>query len=126
VTYLQLWFKVIVQPTIDWLGSLGTEISASLSDGAVWLSFAAVLIWGAAALAVGVGAGRAIGLVRRNAGIAETLGVGLGLGLTLIAAVWAALRSAGQSSFTPAAVGFVVAIGWSLAIRRSASAAHDA
>jgi hypothetical protein len=121
VTYLQLWFKVIVQPTIDWLGSLGTELAASLSDGTVWLSFVAVLIWGAITLALGVGIGRAIGLLRRNAGVAETLGIGLGLGLTVVAAVWAALRSAGQSSFTPVAVGFLVAIGWAFAARRRAT-----
>jgi hypothetical protein len=126
VTYLQLWFKVIVQPTIDWLGSLGMELAASLSDGAVWLSFVAVLIWGGVTLALGVGVGRAVGVIRRDAGIAETLGIGLGLGLTVVAAVWAALRSAGQSSFTPVAIGFLVAIGWSVAAGRRATAVdHD-
>jgi hypothetical protein len=127
VTYLQLWFKVIVQPTIDWLGSLGTELAASLSDGTVWLSFVAVLIWGGVSLALGVGVARALGLLRRNAAIAETLGIGLGVGLTVVAAVWAALRSAGQSSFTPIAIAFLVAIGWTMTARRRATAVdHDA
>jgi hypothetical protein len=110
VTYLQLWFKATVSPVIGWLESLGTELSAALSDGRVWAAFGVALLFGTITLLVGLSFARRVGLLEANASHSDSLGVGLGLGLVVLAALWAAGNSGGRSSFTPIAVAFLGAL----------------
>jgi hypothetical protein len=97
-------------PTLDWLRGFVTPLTASLSDGRVWLSFVIALLLGSACLVLGTWAARRVGLLDRSAPVGETLGVGLGSGLLMFAAGWAAIASVGRSSFTPIALAFVIAI----------------
>jgi len=57
---------------------------------------------------------RLVGLLERDAPAGETLGVGLGSGLLVLASWWAAVASGGRSSFTPVAVGFAIAVALAL------------
>lgn len=92
------------------LESMWTEVTVSLADGRVWLSFAVALLLGAMCLIVGTWVARRVGLLSATAPGGEILGVGLGTGLLVIAASWAALFSGGGSSLTPVALVFAIAI----------------
>jgi hypothetical protein len=99
------------------------ELGITLSDGAVWLSIAQGLLFGAVCLVFGIWLARFVGLLESDAPAGETLGVGLASGLLVLAAWWAAIASGGRSSFTPVAVGFAIAI--ALAVIRSRRSAAD-
>jgi hypothetical protein len=109
---------------MDWVRGFGAELMAALADGRVWLSFVVALLLGAVCLALGTWAARRVGLLHRNAPAGETLGVGLGSGLLMFAAWWAAIGSGGRSAFTPIAIAFVLAL--VLAGRRSRSRVAEA
>lgn len=96
---------------MEWVHRLAIEFAITLSNGTVWLSIGQGLVFGAVCLVFGVWAARVVGLLPSDAPAAETLGVGLASGLLLLAACWAAVGSGGRSSFTPVAVGFVIAVG---------------
>lgn len=96
-----------IRSVLEWIT---TEFSASLSDGRVWLSFAVALLFGTVCVFGGTWVARRVGLLYADAPLGETLGVGLGSGLLVLAALWAAAFSGGRSSFTPVAVAFAVAI----------------
>jgi hypothetical protein len=96
------------------LQSLAAELAVTVLDGAVWLAIAQGLLSGAVCLVFGVWAARRVGLLQPGAPAGETLGVGLASGLMVLAACWAAIWSGGRSSFTPVAVGFAIAIAFSL------------
>ena len=81
-----------------------------MSDERVWQSFFVALAFGAGCFALGIWATRRVGLLRRNAPIGETLGVGLGAGLLILASLWATVGSLGRSSFTPIALAFLIAL----------------
>jgi hypothetical protein len=102
---------------LEWLQTLATEFPTTASDPTVWLSIGEGLLFGAVCLVFGVWVARFVGLLERDAPAGETIGVGLGSGLLVLAAWWAAIASGGRSSFTPVAVGFVIALG--LAAARS-------
>jgi hypothetical protein len=85
----------------------------------VWFSFLVAVLLGVVCLALGTWAARRVGLLNRNAPAGETLGVGLGLGLLIFAAWWAAIGSAGRSAFTPVAIAFIVALVLALRAPRS-------
>lgn len=86
------------------------ELGITLANGEVWLAIGLALLVGASSLAFGAWASRIVGLLGRGAPAGETLAVGLASGLMILAAWWAAVWSGGRSSFTPVAVGFLVAI----------------
>jgi hypothetical protein len=102
---------------LGWLQALAAEFSITLFDGTVWLSIGQAMLFGAACLLFGIWLARFVGLLPSDAPAGETLGVGLASGLVVLAAWWAAIASGGRSSFTPVAVGFVIAIGLAV-IRR--------
>jgi hypothetical protein len=81
-----------------------------LSDGRVWLAFLAAFLLGGACVLLGVWVTRRVGLLDRDAPAGETLGIGLGSGLLIFAAWWAAIGSGGRSSFTPVALAFLIAL----------------
>ena len=99
------------------LQSLTQEFAITIASAEVWLSIGLALLLGGLCLVVGICVDPGVGLLDRNAPAGETLGVGLGLGLMVLAAWWAAIWSGGRSSFTPVAVGFAIAIGLALARR---------
>jgi len=107
---------------LGWLLALAAEFPITLSDGAVWLSIGQGLLFGAVCLLFGIWVTRLVGLLESDAPAGETLGVGLASGLLVLAAWWAAIASGGRSSFTPVAVGFVIAIGLSIVRRRRSGA----
>jgi hypothetical protein len=96
------------------LDSLARELAITVANGGVWLSIGLALVLGALCLLVGTWVTRTVGLLERDAPAGETLGVGLGAGLIVLAALWAAMWSGGRSSFTPVAIGFAVAVGLAL------------
>lgn len=106
---------------MGWLQSLAAELAISVSDGAVWLSIGQGLLFGAVCLALGIFVARLTGFLRADAPAGETLGIGLAAGLVIVAAWWAAVVSAGRSSFTPVAVGFAISIVLAVARRRRSS-----
>ena len=103
---------------MSWLGSIPNELAITASDPHVWVAIALALLLGAVALLFGTWLTRAVGLLDDDAPGGETLGVGLGSGLLVLAAWWAALWSGARSSFTPVAIGFAVALGLAL-VRRA-------
>jgi hypothetical protein len=90
-----------------WLRSLGQELTASLSDGGVWAAILAALFLGLACLVLGSWIARRVGIINLDSPAGETLGVGLGTGLLVVAATWATLGSTGRSCFVPVAVTLV-------------------
>ena len=108
---------------MGWLQSLATEFGITVSDGTVWLSIGEGLLFGAVCLVFGVWVARFVGLLESDAPAGETLGVGLASGLLVLASWWAAVASGGRSSFTPVAVGFVIAIALAL-VRRLRQTDH--
>jgi hypothetical protein len=110
VDNLGLALAAIAGPLLAALQRLATELQASLSDWNVWFSILAALLLGGVCLVFGTWATRRVGLLHRNAPAGETLGVGLGAGLLIVAAWWATMGSLGRSSFTPVALAFAIAI----------------
>jgi hypothetical protein len=106
-------------PTLDWVRGFVPPLTASLSDERVWLSFLIALVLGSGCLLLGTWSARRVGLLDRGAPAGETLGVGLGSGLLMFAAGWAAIGSGGRSSFTPIAVAFLLAFVLGLRTRSS-------
>ena len=100
---------------MGWLQSLATEFGITIADGTVWLSIGQGLLFGAVCLVFGIWVARLVGLLESDAPAGETLGGGLASGLLVVASWWAAIASGGRSSFTPVAVGFVIAIGLAVA-----------
>lgn len=92
------------------LNSLGTELAISLADSRVLGALLAAVILAATCALAGTWMARRVGLLSRDVPHGETLGVGLGLGLLVLAAWWAAIASGGRSSFTPVAVAFALAL----------------
>ena len=92
------------------LQAAGGELMAALGDGRVWLALATALLFGGVCLALGTWVVRKVGLLDSTAPRGETIGVGLGSGLIILASLWAAIFSGGRSSFTPVAVGFAVVL----------------
>lgn len=86
------------------------ELAVTIADPEVWASIGVALLLAAGCLLLGVWATRTVGLLARDAPAGEILSVGLAFGLMLAAAWWAALWSAGRSSFTPVAIGFTLAL----------------
>jgi hypothetical protein len=103
---------------LEWLRSIAAEFALTVSNGDVWRSIAIGLLVGGLCLVLGTWVARRVGLLARDAPVAETFGVGLATGLIVLAAWWAAVVSGGRSAFTPVALGFAAAIG--LAIARPA------
>jgi hypothetical protein len=108
---------------MDWLNGFGVELTAALADSRVWQSILTAFILGGVCLVLGTWATRRVGLLDRDAPAGETLGVGLGSGLLIFAACWAAVGSGGRSAFTPVAIAFVVAL--ALGLRASRGGARD-
>ncbi len=100
----------ILSQTLDWLRDLSGEVAISLSDSHVWFAFAAALAFGVICGAIGTWASRRVGLLEGDAPAGEVLGVGLGAGMLIVAAFWAAVASGGRSSFTPVALVLAAAI----------------
>lgn len=103
---------------MEWLQSIAAEFAITISNGDVWRSIGVGLLFGGICLVLGTWMARRVGLLGRDAPVAETFGVGLATGLLVLAAWWAAIASGGRSAFTPVAVGFAIAIG--LAVARPA------
>ena len=96
---------------MSWLQSLASELAITIANADVWLSIAIALLGGATCLVLGTWVARTVGLIGPRAPAGETLAVGLGAGLMVLAAGWAAVWSGGRSAFSPVAVGFAIAIG---------------
>lgn len=103
---------------MEWLRSVAAEFVITVSNGDVWRSIGVGLLFGGVCLAFGLWVARRVGLLPRDAPVAEAIAVGLASGLIVLATWWAAIASGGRSAFTPVAVGFAIAIG--LAIARPA------
>lgn len=97
---------------------LPAELAITIANGDVWLAIALALVLGLGCWVFGTWVARTVGLLGSSAPAGEILGVGLGVGLMVIAAWWAAIWSGGRSSFTPVAIGFAIALGLALAGRR--------
>ncbi len=99
------------------------ELAITIANRDVWLAIGLALLLGGLCLAFGIWVTRLVGLLRSDAPAGEVIGVGLGAGLMVVAAWWAAIWSGGRSSFTPVAVGFAIAIVWAVGkrVRRSRS-----
>ena len=108
---------------MEWLQTLAAEFAITMGDGQVWLAIGTALLFGGVSLFVGIGVARFVGLLDREAQAAETVAVGLATGLVVLAAWWAAVASAGRSSFAPVAMGFVAAIVLAVLERRRRPAA---
>jgi hypothetical protein len=103
---------------MGWLQSLGAEFAITVGDGAVWVSIGTAFLFGGVCLLLGVWVARTVGLLDADVPAAETVVVGLASGLLVVTAWWAAILSGGRSSFTPVAVGFLVAIALAVLQRR--------
>jgi len=68
------------------------------------------LVLGLGTFALGVWIVRRTQLLRDEATAAEVVGVSLATGLLVVASVWAAIRSGGQSAFLPVAVALVAGV----------------
>lgn len=84
--------------------SLSPNVVASLSDPSFWISIGVALLVGECVLIGGVWIARRVGALGANAQDGEILGTGLGIGLLVLAAIWAAVASEGRSAFAPVAV----------------------
>lgn len=85
---------------------LVAELGITVANADVWRSIGLAILLGVGCWLLGTWAARTVGLLRPDAPAAETLIVGLPVGLVVLTAWWAAVRSAGRRSFTPVAVGF--------------------
>ena len=110
--------------TVAFLQLILDELAITLANREVWASIGIALLLGATCLAFGILASRTVGLLEKDAPAGETLAVGLASGLMVLVAWWAAVRSGGSSSFTPVAVGFVIALLIGLSTRAGRSRRH--
>jgi hypothetical protein len=99
-----LWTYLESFDLIFWLRSLGRELTASLSDGGVWLAILVAMLLGMILLELGVWIAHRVAIIDPDAPPGEVLGVGLSTGLLVAAAGWATLGSFGRSAFLPVAV----------------------
>ncbi len=93
------------------------ELAITIANRDVWLAIGLALLLGGLCLAFGIWVTRLVGLLQADAPAGEVIGVGLGAGLMVVAAWWAAIWSGGRSSFTPVAIGFAIAIALAVARR---------
>ena len=98
------------------------ELAVTISSPDVLIYIAVALVFALACLATGVWAGRVTGIIKVDDPVADTIAIGLSVGLLVVAATWATLRSAGQSSFTVPALGFAGAVAFGVLRRRADSA----
>ncbi len=97
---------------------LVAELAITMANPDVWLAIGLALLLGGVCLVFGTWVMRLVGLLGSDAPAGETVGVGLSAGLMVLTAWWATIWSGGRSSFTPVAIGFLVAI--ALAVTRRA------
>jgi hypothetical protein len=95
---------------VDWLSHVAGELALTVADGGVWTAIALALILLTGTLALGLGMVRRTQLLREEAPGAEIVGVSLATGLLVVACVWAAIRSGGQSAFVPVALALVAGV----------------
>jgi hypothetical protein len=103
---------------MEWLQTLAAEFALTAGDGQVWFAIGTAFVFGLVCLAVGLLVARAVGLLDPDVPAGETFAVGLGTGLVVLAAWWAAVSSGGRSSFAPVAIGFALAIAFIVIERR--------
>jgi hypothetical protein len=96
---------------------LQTELTITIESPDMWIAIGLALVLGLGFWSFGTWIARTVGILERDAPHGESLGVGLAVGLLVIAAWWAAIWSGGRSSFTPVAVGFAIAIATSVVAR---------
>lgn len=104
------------------VSELVNELGVTIFCPEVLINIAVALIFALACLAAGVWAGRVTGLIEVEDPPADTIAIGLSIGLLVLAATWATVRSAGQSSFTIPALGFAAAVAFGVLRRRADSA----
>ena len=110
---------------MEWLQTLVSEFAITAGDRHVWLSIGTAFVFGLACLVAGMAVARVIRLLDSGLPAGETVAVGLGTGLVIIAVWWAAILSGGRSSFTPVAIGFALAIALAVIERRRPSPEAD-
>lgn len=102
---------------MEFLQALPAELAITLANRDAWSQIGLALMFGAGCWLFGTAIARTVGLLQPGAPAGEILAVGLSSGLMVFAAWWAAIWSAGRSSFTPVAIGFALAVGLGLARR---------
>lgn len=102
---------------MEWLQSFIAEFAITVTNPDVWQSILYALVLAAATLGLGAWVARRIGVLAPDAPPGEVVAVGLGTGLIVFAAIWAAIASGGKSIFTPVALMFVAVA--ALALLRS-------
>jgi hypothetical protein len=92
-----------------WLLVFISELRISIADPQVWFAMAVAIALAAGCLTGGMWLATRVGILPEDSGEGERVGVGLAVGLLVLAAGWAAVASLGRSAFTPVAVGLAVA-----------------
>lgn len=106
---------------MTWAELLASEFAITIANGQVWASIRLAILLAACCWLFGTWVARTVGLLDVSAPAGEVVGVGLACGLMVITAWWAALWSGGRSSFTPVAIGFVLALTLAALRRRRTS-----
>lgn len=109
---------------MEWIQTLAAEFSITVLSVDVWAAIAVALGFAIVSTVAGVVIARIVGFLDSDVPAAETLAVGLGVGLVVLTSWWSSIASRGRSSFTPVAVGFAVALGLAL-VRRVRRARRD-
>lgn len=110
---------------MSWVRAFADELLLSIPNASIWLSVGEAILFGGAALLIGVWVARTVGALRSDAPAGETFGVGVATGLLVLASWWSAIASGGRSSFTPLAVSLAIAIALALVRRtRTSYPAH--
>lgn len=86
------------------------DLGAAIGDGRVWLALAIACGAGLLLTLIGALIAQRVGLLEVDADRAETVGVGLTVGLLAFAAGWASVSSGGRSVFVPVAVLLLLAV----------------
>lgn len=107
---LDVWLDAIAEPAGAWWRGLPEATANAAWNQSIWTAFAVALLVGGIALFLGSGVLRKLRILPSDATSGEIMAVGLSLGLVIIAAASAAVRSLGKSAFTPVAVALLVAI----------------